>query len=229
MHTSRYVRSRRSGSRSGHTHGGGAILRGVRLNPDGEAPDVGVPRRLAASMTIGEQQEWLRRYLGRHRVSRRTALRGRRERAGRARRHDRALGVRGVRAGGTSTPVGVIGRHLSFGSDPRSADGDRGRADRQAGGAGRSSTSAPTPPTARTLDAEVRELREHGAAAGRRHPRRGAVLRPRLRRRPRARRPGALPVPPRGRHDHPRRGVHHRSRAGTRWRRSRSPRSPTRA
>ena len=96
---------------------GRAILRCVRLNPHGEVPDVGIPRRLAASMTIGEQQEWLHRYLGRRRVTRRTALRGG-ERAGRARRHDRAVGVGGC-AQAASTPVGVIGRHLSFGSDPR--------------------------------------------------------------------------------------------------------------
>ena len=135
---------------------------------------------------------------------------GRRERAGRARRHDRALGVDGVRAGrehpgrrDRAPPVVRV--------RPASADGDRGRADRQAGGAG---------PRRRRRRRHLRpdprrrgpQPREHGAAAGRRHPRRGAVLRPRLRRRPRARRPGALPLPPRGRHDHPRRGVHHRSR-----------------
>ena len=52
------------------------MMRRVTTNPVGETPDVGIPRRLAASMTIGEQQEWLRRYLDRHRVTRRTALRG---------------------------------------------------------------------------------------------------------------------------------------------------------
>ena len=52
------------------------MMRVVTINPPGEPPDVGVPRGLASSMTIAEQQEWLRRYLDRHRVSRRTALRG---------------------------------------------------------------------------------------------------------------------------------------------------------
>ena len=90
----------------------------MRLNPDGEVPDVGIPRRLAASMTIGEQQEWLHRYLGRHRVTRRTALRGGASVLA-------ALGATtapwalAACAQAASTPVGVIGRHLSFGSDPR--------------------------------------------------------------------------------------------------------------
>jgi hypothetical protein len=38
-------------------------MRGVTVNPAGETPDVGIPRRLAAAMTVAEQQEWLRRYL----------------------------------------------------------------------------------------------------------------------------------------------------------------------
>ncbi len=93
------------------------MMRSVTINPLGETPDVGIPRRLAASMTIGEQQEWLRGYLDRHRVTRRTALKG---------------GVSVLAALGAttapwalaacttaaSTPVGVIGRHVSFGADP---------------------------------------------------------------------------------------------------------------
>ena len=69
-------------------------------------------------MTIGEQQEWLRRHLGRHRVSRRTALRGGASVLA-------ALGATTAPwaltacARAASTPVAVIGRHLSFGSDPR--------------------------------------------------------------------------------------------------------------
>ncbi len=69
-------------------------------------------------MTIGEQQEWLRRHLGRHRVSRRTALRGGASVLA-------ALGATTAPwaltacARAASTPVGVIGRHLSVGSDPR--------------------------------------------------------------------------------------------------------------
>ena len=44
-------------------HVGLDIMRAVTINPPGETPDVGIPRGLASSMTIGEQQEWLRRYL----------------------------------------------------------------------------------------------------------------------------------------------------------------------
>jgi hypothetical protein len=46
----------------------------MTVNPAGETPDVGVPERLARTMTIAEQQDWLRSHLARHRVSRRTAL-----------------------------------------------------------------------------------------------------------------------------------------------------------
>jgi hypothetical protein len=93
------------------------MMRSVTTNPLGETPDVGVPRRLAASMTVGEQQEWLRGYLDRQRVTRRTALKG-------------GASVLAALAGTTapwaltacttaaSSPVGVIGRHLSFGADP---------------------------------------------------------------------------------------------------------------
>jgi Calcineurin-like phosphoesterase len=89
----------------------------VTCNPVGETPDVGIPRRLAASMTLGEQQEWLRRHLDRHRVSRRTALRG-------------GAGVLAALGATTApwalagcaqaagVPVGIVGRHLSFGADP---------------------------------------------------------------------------------------------------------------
>ena len=93
------------------------MMRSVTTNPLGETPDVGIPRPLAASMTIGEQQEWLRRYLDRHRVTRRTALRGG---AGVL----AALGATTAPwaltacATAASTPVGVIGRHLAFGADP---------------------------------------------------------------------------------------------------------------
>jgi hypothetical protein len=33
------------------------------LNPPGETPDVGIPAALAANMTIGEQNDWLRSYV----------------------------------------------------------------------------------------------------------------------------------------------------------------------
>ena len=93
------------------------MMRSVTTNPLGETPDVGIPRRLAASMTIGEQQEWLRGYLDRHRVTRRTALKG----------GASVLAALGATTApwalaacttAASTPVGVLGRHLSFGADP---------------------------------------------------------------------------------------------------------------
>lgn len=88
------------------------------MNPDGEVPDIGIPRRLAASMTIGEQQEWLRRYLERHRVSRRTALKGGASVVAALGAVTAPWALAGC-AQAASTPVGVIGRHLSFGADPR--------------------------------------------------------------------------------------------------------------
>ena len=46
------------------------------LTPAGEIPDTGVPPEIAVGMTIAEQYEWHQAYLRRHRVSRRTFLRG---------------------------------------------------------------------------------------------------------------------------------------------------------
>ncbi|MFC4949591.1 metallophosphoesterase [Pseudonocardia sp. GCM10023141] len=89
------------------------------VNPPGETPDVGVPARLAATMTIGEQQDWLRGYLDRHRVSRRTALQGGASVLA-------ALGLtaapwaRASAAQAATSEVAVIGRHLCFGDDPTS-------------------------------------------------------------------------------------------------------------
>jgi hypothetical protein len=87
------------------------------VSPAGETPDVGVPAHLAATMTIGEQQDWLRSFLGRHRVSRRTALRGGASALA-------ALGLttapwaRSAYVQASTSAVAVIGRHLSYGVDP---------------------------------------------------------------------------------------------------------------
>ncbi|WP_084216635.1 metallophosphoesterase [Pseudonocardia spinosispora] len=93
------------------------------LNPPGETPGVGVPPRLAAHMTVAEQHDWLRGFLAARPVSRRSALRG-------AAGIGLAGGLASVLAacgsptsgGGTggATPLGVTGRHLSFGTDPTS-------------------------------------------------------------------------------------------------------------
>jgi hypothetical protein len=92
-------------------------MRGVTVNPVGETPDVGIPRHLAAVMTMGEQQEWLRRYLDRHRVSRRTALKGGASVLAALGAVTAPWALAGC-AQAASTPVGVLGRRLSFGVDP---------------------------------------------------------------------------------------------------------------
>jgi hypothetical protein len=92
------------------------------LNPPGETPDVGVPARLAARMSIGEQQEWLRSFLNARPVSRRAALRGAAGVLAGWWLASRAVAC-GTPSGAPATsgtaPVGVTGRHLSFGADPR--------------------------------------------------------------------------------------------------------------
>jgi Calcineurin-like phosphoesterase len=92
-------------------------MRGVAINPPGETPDVGIPPHLAGSMTIAEQQEWLRRYLDRHRVSRRRAVRNGAN-VLTALAATTAPWALASCARAARTPVGVIGRHLSFGDDP---------------------------------------------------------------------------------------------------------------
>ncbi|MDF2976956.1 MAG: hypothetical protein K0S40_1684 [Actinomycetospora sp.] len=86
--------------------------------PRGGAPDVGVPAVLAARMTVAEQHEWLASHLGRHPVSRRSALKG----------GTGVLAAMGLAAApwtvaacaqAAQTPVAVVGRHLAFGADPQ--------------------------------------------------------------------------------------------------------------
>jgi hypothetical protein len=89
----------------------------VPTNPAGETPDVGVPHHLAASLTIAEQQEWLRRHLDRHRISRRSALRGGASVLAALGAVTAPWGLAAC-AQARTTPVGVVGRHLSFGADP---------------------------------------------------------------------------------------------------------------
>ncbi len=103
----------------GHAPGGpGGDRSPVTLTPRGQAPDVGVPAPQAADMTIAEQHEWLTGFLRRHPVSRRSALRGG---AGVV----AALGLAGTPwtgaavARASAAPTAVVGRHLSFGTDPQ--------------------------------------------------------------------------------------------------------------
>jgi hypothetical protein len=95
------------------------------LNPPGETPDVGVPAALAAQMTVAEQHDWLRGFLRARVISRRSALRGAAGTAvglGMAGGLSEVLAACGSPSGGGgpagATPLGLTGRHLSFGADP---------------------------------------------------------------------------------------------------------------
>ncbi|MFR9801279.1 metallophosphoesterase [Pseudonocardia sp. RS010] len=86
------------------------------VNPEGETPDLGIPRRLARDMTVADQHEWIRAELRRRPVTRRAALRGGiGVLAGLALANGPWAGV--ARAAGT----GIVGRHLAFGDDPRTS------------------------------------------------------------------------------------------------------------
>lgn len=86
------------------------------MNPEGETPDLGIPRRLARDMTVADQHEWIRAELRRRPVTRRAALRGGiGALAGLALAHGPWTGV--ARAAET----GLVGRHLAFGDDPRTS------------------------------------------------------------------------------------------------------------
>lgn len=100
-----------------HPFRGRVTLRSVTRTPRGQAPDVGVPADLAEHMTVAEQHDWVRGFLRRHPVSRRTALK----------QSSGALAALGLAAApwtlsacasAAAVPVTVVGRHLSFGDDP---------------------------------------------------------------------------------------------------------------
>ncbi|ODU03685.1 MAG: hypothetical protein ABS81_13410 [Pseudonocardia sp. SCN 72-86] len=128
----------------------------MTVNPAGETPDVGIRRNLAATMTIGDQQDWLRGWLNRHPVSRRSAIKG----------GASVLAALGLTTSpwslaacsqAATTSNAVIGRHLSFGVDPTSTMAVAGEL-----------TAKPTGKVVveigrdtgygRTIEAEVREL-----------------------------------------------------------------------
>ena len=112
-------------------HVGRVKMRGVTVNPSGETPDIGIPRRLAAGMTVGEQQEVAAPLPGPAPGQQTHGVEGRGERAGRARRGHRALGARRVRGGCGHTGRGVRAQAVVRGR-PNRSDGRRRRADRQA-------------------------------------------------------------------------------------------------
>jgi len=97
------------------------------ITPAGETPDVGVPAHLAQDMTMAEQGEWIAGYMRRHRVSRRSALKGAAGSLGvlamTATPFGRAA-VAGTRAQLAATTTGsynIGGRHIGFGEDPSSS------------------------------------------------------------------------------------------------------------
>lgn len=89
------------------------------VNPVGETPGFGIPLALASEMTVHEQREWLDAFLRARPVSRRSALRG-------AAGALTGLGLAAAAAacggpspgGAAGAPLGLVGRHLSFGEDP---------------------------------------------------------------------------------------------------------------
>jgi len=84
-----------------------------------DIPGVGVPPELAATMTIAEQHDWLRDFLRRHPVSRRSALRGTGAAVAAL-----ALSVspfgRMVHRAYAADGVSVMGRRVAYGNDPTS-------------------------------------------------------------------------------------------------------------
>ncbi|GAA4686265.1 metallophosphoesterase [Pseudonocardia yuanmonensis] len=86
------------------------------LNPEGETPDLGIPRRLARDMTIADQHEWIRAELRRRPVTRRAALRG-----GIGALAGLALATGPWTGVAHAAEAGIVGRHLAFGDDPRTS------------------------------------------------------------------------------------------------------------
>jgi hypothetical protein len=90
------------------------------INPPGETPGFGIPLAEASSMTVCEQREWLDTFLRARPVSRRAAMRG-------AAGALTGLGLAAAVAacggptpnGAAGAPLRLVGRHLSFGADPR--------------------------------------------------------------------------------------------------------------
>ncbi len=92
----------------------------TQRSPSGEIPRSGVPARIARDMSIAEQADWVTRYLRRHPVSRRAALKG-----GGAALAALAISTdpfaRAVSRAYAADGVTVMGRRLTYGSDPRTS------------------------------------------------------------------------------------------------------------
>lgn len=134
------------------------------FNPSGETPGVGVPAALALHMSVGEQHDWLRRFLRARPVSRRAALRGA---AGGLAGLGLVSGLGATLAGcgssgtapsGAPAPLAVTGRHLSFGADPGRQMAIAGELTARPGGGPVLIDIGTDASYGTTIEAEVREL-----------------------------------------------------------------------
>ena len=133
------------------------------LTPAGEIPDTGVPPEIAVGMTIAEQYEWHQAYLRRHRVSRRTFLRGSAAAAAVA-----ALGVSpfGHRAYAEDAPLAVANRRIGYGADAASQLRFAAQLSRNPGRTKVFLDHGPTPALGASAEAEVRNLVTQVPASG---------------------------------------------------------------
>lgn len=126
-----------------------------RLNPDGDIPDTGLPRELAARMTMAEQYEWHRSYLRRHPVSRRNFLFGSAAAAAIG-----AVGISpfGARAYAQEAPLTVANRRVGYGADASSQLRFAAQLSRNPKGQRVFVDHGPTAELGATTQAEVRNL-----------------------------------------------------------------------
>jgi hypothetical protein len=126
-----------------------------RLDATDDIPGTGIPRDLAAGMTMAEQYEWHQAYLHRHRVSRRNFLRGSAAAAVVA-----ALGVSpfGRRAYAQDAPLEVANRRVGYGADASSQLRLTAQLSRSPGSSKVFVDHGPTPALGATAEAEIRNL-----------------------------------------------------------------------
>ncbi|GAB2667522.1 metallophosphoesterase [Gordonia jinhuaensis] len=124
-------------------------------NPAGETPDTGIPRSVAADMTIAERFEWHRSFLKRHPVSRRNFLAGSAAVAAAAGLGNASFGATAYAA---DAPLKVGGRHVSFGADASSQLRFSAQLSRNPGATKVFLDHGPTAALGATTEAEVRNL-----------------------------------------------------------------------
>jgi hypothetical protein len=123
------------------------------LNPPGSVPRTGIPARLAAHMTMAEQYDWHRAFRKRHRVSRRSFLRGSAAAAMAA-----GFGSFGRVAYADDALLVVSGRHVGYGPDAASQLRFSAQLSRNPNGTAVFLDHGPTPALGATVQAEVRDL-----------------------------------------------------------------------